>query len=95
MLLPMGFGQGSGQAYVWGKNFTELGFENGVSYGLSIAAIGFIVACLGGIFYFRHFIGKKGIDPDYLVELDEDCYDKDGNLVNDKQLQKALELLNR
>ena len=64
MLLPMGFGQGPGQAYVWGKNFTELGFENGISYGLSIAAIGFIVACLGGIFFFRHFIGKKGIDPD-------------------------------
>lgn len=68
ILLPMGFGQGPGQAYVWGKNFTELGFENGVSYGLSIAAIGFIVACLGGIFFLRHFIGKKGIDPNEYVK---------------------------
>ena len=38
-------------------------------------------------------IHKNGIEPDYVVELTEDCYDEDGNLVNDLQLQKALELL--
>ena len=38
-------------------------------------------------------IHKQGIEPDYVVELTEDCYDEAGNLVNDLQLQKALELL--
>ena len=38
-------------------------------------------------------IHKQGIEPDYVVELTEDCYDEEGNLVNDLQLQKALELL--
>ena len=38
-------------------------------------------------------IHKQGVTPDYVVELTDDCYDKDGNLVNDLQLKKALELL--
>ncbi len=38
-------------------------------------------------------IHQNGIEPDYVVELTEDCYDKDGNLVNDLQLKKAIELL--
>lgn len=38
-------------------------------------------------------IHKNGITPDYVVELTEDCYDEEGNLANDLQLEKALELL--
>ena len=38
-------------------------------------------------------IHKQGVTPDYIVELTDDCYDEDGNLVNDLQLKKALELL--
>ncbi|MCR4805909.1 MAG: S41 family peptidase [Clostridia bacterium] len=38
-------------------------------------------------------IHKQGIEPDYVVELTEDCYDEDGELVNDLQLKKAIELL--
>lgn len=38
-------------------------------------------------------IHKVGITPDYVVELTEDDYDDDGKLVNDKQLNKALDLL--
>lgn len=51
MLLPMGFGQGPGQAYNWGHNYQEMGFEGGVSFGLSVAACGFIAASLGGVIY--------------------------------------------
>ena len=51
MLLPMGFGQGPGQAYNWGHNYQEMGFEGGVSFGLSVAACGFIAASLGGVVY--------------------------------------------
>ncbi len=38
-------------------------------------------------------IHKNGITPDYIVELTDDCYDEEGNLVNDLQMEKALELL--
>lgn len=54
LLLPMGFGQGTGQALNMGKVFQGLGFENGTTFGLSIAAVGFIVACLVGGYIYEH-----------------------------------------
>jgi len=57
MLLPMGFGQGPGQAYNWGHNYQDVGFEGGVSFGLSVAACGFIAASLGGVIYL--FVMRK------------------------------------
>ena len=43
MLVPMGFGQGPGQAYNWGHTYEmSWGFVNGTNYGLSVASIGFI-----------------------------------------------------
>jgi len=39
-------------------------------------------------------IHKIGITPDYIVELTDDCYDEDGYLIKDLQLERAAELLN-
>ena len=41
ILLAFGFGQGTGQALNFGKNFEEYGFEGGGNFGLTIAALGF------------------------------------------------------
>lgn len=38
-------------------------------------------------------IHKTGIEPDYVVELTDECYDEEGNLIDDLQLKKAIELL--
>ena len=38
-------------------------------------------------------IHKIGVTPDYEVELDEECYNEEGLLFFDKQLQKAFEIL--
>lgn len=55
MLLPMGYGQGPGQAYNWGHIYETAtdyaAFPNGTSFGLTVAAMGFISASLGGVFY--------------------------------------------
>ena len=51
ILLPMGFGQGPGQANNVGSSYEQLGFAGGQSFGLSIAAAGFICACVVGVFY--------------------------------------------
>lgn len=52
LLLPMGYGQGPGQAYNWGKNYQDMySFTNGTSFGLTIAAMGFISAAIGGVIY--------------------------------------------
>lgn len=49
LLLPMGFGQGPGQANNIGASYQSLGFAGGHSFGLSIAAAGYIVACVIGV----------------------------------------------
>lgn len=49
LLLPMGFGQGPGQANNIGASYESLGFEGGHSFGLAIAAAGYIVACIVGV----------------------------------------------
>jgi len=49
VLLPFGYGQGTGQALNYGKQYEEMGFIGGASFGLTIAAIGFISAALGGV----------------------------------------------
>ena len=60
-LLPLGFGQGSGQAASFGNIFEhEYGFLGGTSFGLTIAAVGFLVACLIGVTHIA-VMKKRGI----------------------------------
>lgn len=59
LLLPMGYGQGTGQALNFGKVYEGLGFEKGPVFGLSIAAIGFLVACIVGVVYLN-ILKRKG-----------------------------------
>lgn len=51
LLLPMGFGQGPGQANNIGSIFESQGFVGGQSFGLAIATLGFIWASAAGVFY--------------------------------------------
>lgn len=52
MLLPFGYGQGTGQAMNYGGIFEkEYGFVGGKSFGLTIAALGFLSASFGGVFH--------------------------------------------
>lgn len=63
LLLPMGYGQGPGQAYNWGNIYETAtnypAFENGASFGLTIAAMGFIAASIGGVIHLQ-IMKKKG-----------------------------------
>lgn len=52
MILPFGYGQGTGQALNYGGIYAaEYGFEGGKSFGLTIAALGFISASVGGVLH--------------------------------------------
>ena len=51
ILLPMGFGQGPGQANNIGSSFESLGFVGGRSFGVAIAAAGYLCACIVGVIY--------------------------------------------
>ena len=69
ILLPMGYGQGPGQAYTWGHTYeASYGFTNGTSFGLAVASMGFVSASLGGVVYLSYmrrkgrFSGETGKD---------------------------------
>ena len=52
LLLPFGYGQGTGQSLNYGTIYeTEHGFIGGRSFGLTIAAFGFLSASLGGVIH--------------------------------------------
>jgi ESS family glutamate:Na+ symporter len=60
ILLPMGYGQGPGQANNIGSVYESLGFAGGRSFGLSLAAAGFLSACVVGIIYLN-ILNRKGL----------------------------------
>ena len=54
LLLPLGFGQGPGNALTWDVNFTNTPatmFAGNGSFGLALASIGFVVASVFGVLY--------------------------------------------
>ncbi|WP_461204929.1 sodium/glutamate symporter [Clostridium sp. DL1XJH146] len=70
LLLPLGYGQGPGQAYSIGTQWEALGFESGSQIGLSVATAGFLWACLGGIILLNFLIKKRNMKHEHL-ETDE------------------------
>ncbi len=59
LLLPMGFGQGPGQALNFGTMFEGKGFEFGSGFGLTIATVGFLVSCIVGVTYQNYLKSKN------------------------------------
>ena len=52
LLLALGYGQGTGQAMNYGTTYEmDYGFVGGKSFGLTIAAMGFLSASVGGVIY--------------------------------------------
>ena len=54
LILPLGFGQGPGNALTWDITYTNMPstmFSGNGSFGLSLASIGFIVASVCGVVY--------------------------------------------
>ena len=60
VLLPFGYGQGTGQALNYGNIYqNDYGFLGGRSFGLTVAALGFLSASIGGVIYLN-ILQKKG-----------------------------------
>ncbi len=60
VLLPFGYGQGPGQAMNYGNIYEmEHGFVGGKSFGLSVAAMGFLSASIGGVIHLN-ILKKRG-----------------------------------
>lgn len=59
ILLPMAFGQGPGQANNVGTTYETLGMTGGRSFGLSLAAAGYLCACVVGVIFLNVY-SRKG-----------------------------------
>ena len=72
LILPLGFGQGPGNALSWDINYTNtpatMFAGNGI-FGLAVASIGFVAASVFGIFYIN-LHKKRGT---LFVRKDESC----------------------
>lgn len=92
ILLALGFGQGTGQALNYGKIFEyDYGFQGGTTFGLSIAAIGFFVACIVGVVYLN-ILRKQGklkeISADENPEYRLEDYIGENELPNTESVDK-------
>lgn len=83
IIIPMGFGQGPGQAGNIGGIFEEQGFLYGRSYGLAVATLGTLWACVAGIYY----INKRQKEGK-LVKSSEET----GRLVTNKVIESEDEI---
>lgn len=60
VLLPFGYGQGTGQAMNYGNIYEQQhGFVGGKSFGLTVAALGFLSAAIGGVIHLN-IMKKRG-----------------------------------
>jgi len=69
LFLPLGFALGPGQAYAIGKGWEGMGFEGASTVGLSIAAIGYLWACFGGIFLINVGVKRGWLEASKLEAL--------------------------
>jgi glutamate:Na+ symporter, ESS family len=62
LTLPLGFAMGPGQAYAIGKGWEPMGFEGAGTVGLTMAALGYLWACIVGVALVNLGV-KKGYLP--------------------------------
>ena len=60
IILCLGYGQGTGQALNFGTQYqVDYGFKHGADFGLAVAAMGFLVASIGGVIVLN-ILKRKG-----------------------------------
>jgi len=77
LLLPMGYGQGPGQANNIGASYQSMGFTGGHSFGLAIAAMGYIVACVVGVIMLNILRRRGKIKIEDAEAVEEENYTTD------------------
>jgi ESS family glutamate:Na+ symporter len=93
ILLPMGYGQGPGQANNVGATYEQLGFAGGQSFGLSIAAAGFLCACIVGVIYINILQKKKQINIQSIQEKAEIMTVEDFQSDNEIPISQSVDRL--
>ncbi len=91
VLLPFGYGQGSGQALNYGNIYeVDFGFDGGRSFGLTIAALGFLSAAIGGVMHMniRRLRGKLLLGSKKAEHFESDDIQKDDEIPMQESVDK-------
>ena len=91
VLLPFGYGQGTGQAMNYGNIFeVDFGFDGGKSFGLVIAALGFLSAAIGGVIHLNIMrrSGKLVLSTRQDGSLHTDEVDSDSEIPMQESIDK-------
>ena len=91
VLLPFGYGQGTGQAMNYGNIFeVDFGFDGGKSFGLVIAALGFLSAAIGGVIHLNIMrrSGKLVLSSRQDGSLHTDEVDSDSEIPMQESIDK-------
>ena len=90
VLLPFGYGQGTGQALNYGGIYeNQFGFVGGKTFGLTIAALGFLSASFGGVFHLVMLRRKGKIAPH--SEKPEKINPEDIQRSNEIPMQESID----
>lgn len=82
MLLPFGYGQGTGQALNFGSLYeNDYAFMGGKNFGLSVAALGFLSASIGGVIHLNIMKARGKLK----------IYTKDDSVQNEEAEEKKPE----
>lgn len=77
VILPLGFGQGPGNALSWDINYTNTPaamFAGNGSFGLSLASIGFVVASVFGVIYINYHKNRGHLSVRTGEGIDESAF---------------------
>lgn len=89
LLLPMGYGQGPGQANNIGSTYEGLGFVGGRSFGMAIAATGYLVACIVGVIILNILRNKGKLN----LNKDENIVKRSDYDFGDEKSSESIDVL--
>jgi len=92
VLLPFGYGQGTGQAMNYGTIYElEHGFDGGKNFGLVIAALGFLSAAIGGVIHLN--VMKRRGKLKLSDRRDGSLYTEEVDSENEIPMQESIDKL--
>lgn len=92
MLLPFGYGQGTGQALNFGSLYeNDYAFIGGKNFGLSVAALGFLSASIGGVIHLNIMKARGKLKIYTKNDFIQDEGTKESKAENKKFINGGLE----
>ncbi len=91
LLLPLGYGQGPGQAYSIGSSWEAKGFAYGGNIGLTIATFGYLWALIPGILILNYLVKKNKMKVETLDKEEEAIFIVEKDEAGDAPISASID----